>query len=241
MNGLIQMQVLYEIAMELGVEADLPKTAKKALSAYLHKLGCLAGMVMRADLAGETGRVECVVTVPRNLAGNSAFKEVSAKIHGAVSLGGVKPFLDSLPMTGSACGTNYYLMELKGFGVLLLLKNGEPFDRSILHGIGRLNQKLAQACLAGLYTDRLEATVQERTKDLQEANKKLTESLANVKTLSGLLPICASCKKVRDDKGYWSQVESFLSSRSEVMFTHSICPGCAEELYPEFCDAEELS
>ena len=64
--------------------------------------------------------------------------------------------------------------------------------------------------------------------------QELTEALARVKTLSGLLPICASCKKIRDDKGYWQQVETYISQRSEADFTHGICPDCVERLYPEF-------
>ena len=64
--------------------------------------------------------------------------------------------------------------------------------------------------------------------------QELTEALARVKTLSGLLPICASCKKIRDDKGYWQQVETYIRQRSEADFTHGICPDCAERLYPEF-------
>jgi hypothetical protein len=232
MTGLVQMQVFYEVAMELGVEADLQKTAKKALSAYLHKLGCLAGMIIQADFP--TGRLEPVITVPLNLTKNKNHMEEYAALTAAVAKNGLKPFLASLPITGTSGDATSYLMGLEGFGVLLLIKRGEPFDRAILHGISRLNHKLAQACLAGLYTDRLEATVQERTRDLQETNKKLTESLANIKTLSGLLPICASCKKVRDDKGYWSQVESYVSSRSEARFSHGICPDCAKKLYPGF-------
>jgi hypothetical protein len=55
-----------------------------------------------------------------------------------------------------------------------------------------------------------------------------------VKTLSGLLPICAACKKVRDDQGYWQQIENYISAHSEADFTHSICPECARRLYPDF-------
>lgn len=54
--------------------------------------------------------------------------------------------------------------------------------------------------------------------------------------LSGLLPICASCKKIRDDRGYWSQIELYIRNHSEVEFSHSICPECAKKLYPEFCE-----
>jgi PAS domain S-box-containing protein len=63
--------------------------------------------------------------------------------------------------------------------------------------------------------------------------KSLEESLASIKTLSGLIPICASCKKVRDDKGYWSQVETYVAKHSEATFSHGICPACAHKLYPE--------
>jgi PAS domain S-box-containing protein len=62
--------------------------------------------------------------------------------------------------------------------------------------------------------------------------RELQEALAKVKTLSGLLPICASCKKIRDDKGYWNQVEEYIGDRSEAEFSHSICPDCMKKLYP---------
>jgi hypothetical protein len=52
------------------------------------------------------------------------------------------------------------------------------------------------------------------------------------KTLKGFLPICASCKKIRDDQGYWNQIESYIKARSQAEFSHSICPDCAEKLYP---------
>jgi hypothetical protein len=62
---------------------------------------------------------------------------------------------------------------------------------------------------------------------------ELQEALANVKTLSGMLPICAWCKKVRDDKGYWNQIETYIKDHSGVDFSHSICPECLEKRYPE--------
>ena len=61
---------------------------------------------------------------------------------------------------------------------------------------------------------------------------ELEEALSNVKQLSGLLPICANCKKIRDDQGYWNQLESYIGDHSEVEFSHSICQECAEKLYP---------
>lgn len=60
---------------------------------------------------------------------------------------------------------------------------------------------------------------------------ELKEALSEVKTLSGLLPICASCKKIRDDKGYWNKIETYFKNHSEVKFSHGICPDCAKKLY----------
>jgi PAS domain S-box-containing protein len=66
-----------------------------------------------------------------------------------------------------------------------------------------------------------------------ELIEELREALDKVKILSGFLPICASCKKIRDDQGYWNQIESYLTRHSEAVFSHSICPDCAHRLYPD--------
>jgi hypothetical protein len=62
---------------------------------------------------------------------------------------------------------------------------------------------------------------------------KLEDALSKVKQLSGLFPICASCKKIRDDKGYWNQIESYIKDHSEAEFSHGICPDCIKKLYPD--------
>ncbi len=77
----------------------------------------------------------------------------------------------------------------------------------------------------------------ERFNNIREKERLITElkeALDNIKTLSGLLPICANCKNIRNDDGYWIQVESYLKSHSALDFTHSICPDCVKKLYPEF-------
>ncbi len=63
--------------------------------------------------------------------------------------------------------------------------------------------------------------------------KEREEALAKVKTLSGLLPICSSCKNIRDDEGYWNQIEAYIRDHSEAEFSHSICPDCVKKLYPK--------
>jgi hypothetical protein len=61
----------------------------------------------------------------------------------------------------------------------------------------------------------------------------LQKALKDVKQLSGLLPICSHCKKIRDDKGYWNQIETYIHERSDAEFSHCICQECAEKYYPD--------
>lgn len=68
---------------------------------------------------------------------------------------------------------------------------------------------------------------------LTEKVKKLKDALDEIKTLKGFIPICASCKQIRDDKGYWNRLEAYIQKHSEAVFTHSICPDCIEKLYPD--------
>ena len=80
-------------------------------------------------------------------------------------------------------------------------------------------------------------------KKAEEAREKLIselqQALSEVKTLSGMLPICASCKKIRNDKGYWEQIESYIGDRSEAEFSHGICPDCIKKLYPEYTKTQD--
>lgn len=73
-------------------------------------------------------------------------------------------------------------------------------------------------------------------KERQKVFVELQKALSEVKKLSGFLPICSSCKKIRDDKGYWKEVERYIGEHSEAEFSHSICPECMRKLYPEYAD-----
>jgi CheY-like chemotaxis protein len=79
----------------------------------------------------------------------------------------------------------------------------------------------------------LQKTLQEKNEQLQVKNDELEAALTKVKLLTGLLPICANCKKIRDDEGYWQQVEVYIRDHSEVEFSHGLCPDCISKLYPE--------
>jgi len=104
------------------------------------------------------------------------------------------------------------------------------------------------------YRDNLEALIRERTSELMKTNemlkteimerkaideerKKLVddlqEALNNIKTLKGLIPICASCKKIRDDQGYWNELEIYIAKNADIEFSHSLCPDCLRKHYPE--------
>ena len=69
--------------------------------------------------------------------------------------------------------------------------------------------------------------------ELRRLNNELQLALDNVRVLTGLLPICANCKKIRDDKGYWEAVDGYFSKHSGVQFTHGICPDCTDKYFPE--------
>lgn len=96
---------------------------------------------------------------------------------------------------------------------------------SIIHGyLARIE--------GGLEEIRVQDRIRERTNE--QLIEMLGDSLENIKTLRGLIPICAQCKKMRDDQGYWQQVEHYLDARSEAQFTHGICPDCAAKFREEF-------
>jgi PleD family two-component response regulator len=79
----------------------------------------------------------------------------------------------------------------------------------------------------------LQKTLQAQNNELQQKNKELQQALGSVNTLSGLLPICAHCKKIRDDAGYWQDVEIYIRDHSDAVLSHGLCPDCIVDLYPE--------
>lgn len=109
----------------------------------------------------------------------------------------------------------------------------ESFETQRVSKNGRvLDVWLVVTCLkdnSGII-DSIATTERDITKLKDEMRKKDTE----VKVLRGLLPICASCKEIRDDKGYWHQIESYIRDHSEAEFSHGICPKCAQRLYPKY-------
>ena len=118
-----------------------------------------------------------------------------------------------------------YFVILIGFWFLL-----KPLAGRILLRNDELERMIREKTLV------LENEISERKKaeiEKEQVIANLKKAMQEIKTLSGLLPICSNCKKIRDDQGYWSMLESYLGEHSDVQFTHSICPECAKKLYPD--------
>jgi len=93
----------------------------------------------------------------------------------------------------------------------------KPFDRTELLARVKAGERIIQL-----------------EKSLRQKNQELSEALAQVKQLKGLLPICMFCKKIRSDENYWQQIEDYIAKHSEADFSHGICPECMEKEYPEY-------
>lgn len=87
--------------------------------------------------------------------------------------------------------------------------------------------------------EHLKRQVLERTEELEDANRELQNALSEIKTLQGIIPICSSCKKVRNDQGFWQQVEAYVTQHSEAKFSHAVCPQCMEKYYEELNSLKE--
>ena len=118
----------------------------------------------------------------------------------------------------------------------LLSSNGKeiPVSQVILAHKNETDELEFLSTIARDITERKQTEV-EREKLIAELKK----ALADIKILSGFLPICANCKNIRDDEGYWHQVEAYIRDHSDVKFSHGICPECMKKLYPDFMDEKD--
>ncbi|MCU0412136.1 MAG: tetratricopeptide repeat protein [Bacteroidetes bacterium] len=94
---------------------------------------------------------------------------------------------------------------------------------------------------ANRLTKRSKELVERKNAELGRLNTELQTSINEVKTLSGLLPICSGCKKIRNDRGYWEQLESYIMTHSEAEFTHGLCPDCLAKFYPEYIKRKDAA
>ncbi len=123
-------------------------------------------------------------------------------------------------------GRSYYVYQHQ-------LANDEIRDVEIYANPIFINDKEYSFSIVHDITARRIAEEKLKQKELERERliEELQEALVDVKTLSGLFPICASCKKIRDDKGYWNRIDSYIQEHSEAKFSHGLCPQCTDDLY----------
>jgi hypothetical protein len=150
--------------------------------------------------------------------------------------------------TGAFAGEPYYFSIMQGtlasrfiialFAMPLLygylhwqssIKGIAIENRPVLAILKEVAEIRAELTMAQQEIERRKLAEQERDRVIRELQK----ALAEVKTLRGFLPICAGCKSIRDDAGYWNQIESYIKKHSDAEFSHGICPACAKKLYPD--------
>ncbi|MDA8134676.1 MAG: PAS domain S-box protein [Desulfobacteraceae bacterium] len=116
--------------------------------------------------------------------------------------------------------------KIQEIEVRVPLPSGDTYYLTTVKPIFNDSEVETVICISKNITNRKLAEI-----ELKKEHDKLLQALKEIKTLSGLLPICASCKKIRDDKGYWNQIESYISRNSEANFSHGICPECSDKIY----------
>ncbi|MDZ7723777.1 MAG: hypothetical protein U5R06_13470 [candidate division KSB1 bacterium] len=143
-----------------------------------------------------------------------AYKELRTKVKAGESFQNIMTIQNPAQ---TAQKTLKFTVFPKDPGAVLIGEFLYSSDQKVVQELSTLNSQLANT-----------------TRKLHRKNKELEKAYEKINTLNGLLPICASCKKIRDDKGYWNHVEEYISEHSRVDFSHSICPDCSRKLYPEF-------
>ncbi|GAB4379989.1 MAG: hypothetical protein Kow0042_29820 [Calditrichia bacterium] len=128
---------------------------------------------------------------------------------------------------------NKVLNEGQWLGELHITPNDSIKQMTTIQNLFKIDGKDEMPTLFGVVITNITER-KEMELELKRTTEELKEALENIKVLSGLVPICSSCKKIRNDKGFWQQVEDYISEHSEARFSHGICPDCFKRLYPEF-------
>lgn len=123
----------------------------------------------------------------------------------------------------------YVLRDTRGGYTTISLAGGEVSGGTVLIGSGA--QVTHSDILAKM--SKLENQLTSANRDLQKKVHELEQARQEIQILSGMLPICMHCKSIRDDAGYWTRVEQYLSDRADVVFSHGICEACLQKYYPD--------
>ena len=152
------------------------------------------------------------------------------------------------------------VVALEGLGIIPSLKVDPNFDPSVAAQFIKVSVVIGLLFIVA-YISSFSASVLKQARDrirlknkeleekafqlensrnyLKQKNEELQNAIDEIETLKGIIPICADCKKVRDDKGYWNQIEIYIRDHSDADFSHSICPDCMKKLYPDYIPNSE--
>ncbi|MHB8790132.1 MAG: response regulator [Desulfobulbaceae bacterium] len=167
-------------------------------------------------------------------------KEFSGTVHhaGLLSLGleiltgnGVDIILLDLNLPDSAGTTTFQAVKESARDTPVIIMTGLNDEEAAIHAVreGAQDYLVKAQVEANLLVRSIKYAIER-----EKLSSALRQALDRIKTLSGLLPICAACKNIRDDQGFWHQVEEYVRDHSDAEFTHGLCPKCATKLYPEY-------
>ena len=163
----ILLQVMYETAMAIGNSLDMKTMLHESMTVYLRKFNLSAGAVLENKRLEGRVHLEPIFSIPRTIHNNDAFQGALSAIPTQLSAERHGEFIGRLPISGICDSMQYHIMELPDFGLLVLLKSGEPLDEYLLKSMSRLNRKLAIACRSCLRQKAMEKL----TTDLEQENK----------------------------------------------------------------------
>lgn len=203
--------VLWKLARDAGID-DKIKTVGRPLTEIRRAISVARGNQALLD------RMDAAV---KQFVGTETYRKIYVQWYGRP-----EPFWSPQRVAGAMAALLVFMVLVMGvWRYVSVLRLNRKLTESIK------KRDMAEQQLQEAYTT-LEQKVSERTRDLQRA-------LSEVRALSGLLPICSHCKRIRDDKGYWNQLESYIQKHSEAEFSHSICKECAKKLYPDLDFSED--
>jgi PleD family two-component response regulator len=183
------------------------------------------------QVLNEVLQVECDVYFALN--GNEALQKIEMLQPDLILLDIMMPIMDGFEV----CRILKKNESFKNIPIIFITALGQPEEESRglkLGGADYITKPFNPDMVQLRVRNHLELKKQRDT--LEQRTRELEKALAEIKVLKGVIPICAQCKKIRDDQGCWNQLEAYISEHSDAEFSHGICPSCVKELYPEQYD-----
>lgn len=226
-NKALEIQIYFEIAMAIGTSLDLRKMLQTALSAYLRKLSCATGAVLELHSADGRSRYLPCFSIPRNALGNVVYRAILHQLPEDFSNQELTAFINTLPLNGSVNDRHHFHFSLlPGFGLLMLIKSGQPLDFRIVHSLRQLNRKLADSCIACRQNSRMEAINAQLISEIQQ--RRAAENTLN--TLLGRLEEQVA-ERTRALTKSESRYKTLFDNIQDIFFSLSV-DGTIEEISP---------